>query len=123
MKAIALILATLAITPTAALAQNPMTIVGGDGVFLGIITPDKYNKNSICNEYGTYGGKYNPRSIFNEYGTYGGRYSDLGAYSEIAQHPPLVVLDGRVVGVISKNPLVGGDNRLDPDVLHAYVCN
>ena len=123
MKAIALILAILSATPTAALAQNPLSIMGGDGSFLGIITPDKYNKNSICNQYGAYGGKYNPHSIFNEYGTYGGKYSDLGAYSEIAQHPPLIVLDGQVVGVISKNPNIGNSSdRVDPDVLLAYVC-
>jgi hypothetical protein len=120
---LALTLSTLFLVPAAALAQSPLMIMGSDGTFLGVITPDKYAENGICNQYGTYGSKYADNSIFNQYGVYGGKFSDLGAYSEIAQNPPVVVQDGRIVGIISKNPKLGGKDRADPDALMAYVCS
>ena len=45
-------------------------------VFLGCLTSDKYDENSIWNKYSEYGSKYNSLSIWNKYGTYGSQHSE-----------------------------------------------
>ncbi|NJL09386.1 MAG: hypothetical protein HC908_01670 [Calothrix sp. SM1_7_51] len=109
-------------TPRATPVSNRerLIVVGGDGSFLGVVSSDQYDNNSICNRYGSYGSKYN-ESIFNPYGTHGGQYSDLGAYNPRAQKPPMVVTsDGKPLGFISKNDRLR--NRMDPDVFRIQVC-
>jgi hypothetical protein len=123
MKTLPLALISLLSLPAAALAaEPPVVIVGGDGAFLGVISSDKYANNSFCNEYGTYGSPYSASSIFNEYGKYGSSWQDTGAYNPNATKPPVVVRQGKVIGIISKNIQLGGDERTDPDALRVYVC-
>lgn len=70
-------------------------VVADDGKFLGIVG-DKYDSNSISNEYGAYGSEYRTNSIMNEYGTYGGQYSSLSPFNKYTSTPPKIILgDGR----------------------------
>lgn len=103
--------------PTAAFAQA--IVVSQDGTFLGVVSSNSYNSNSICNEFGRFGSPFG-NTIFNKFGTYGGEYSPTGAYNTIARKPPLLVKDNQVVGVISKNR--NFENRIDPDLLLVEVC-
>lgn len=52
------------------------SIVAEDGTFLGKISRNRYDTDSIANNYGAHGGKYSSESIFNNYGQYGSKYSD-----------------------------------------------
>ncbi|QLE46677.1 hypothetical protein FD723_41560 (plasmid) [Nostoc sp. C052] len=108
-------LATL--LPTSAFAAT--IVVASDGTFLGVVDSNAYNSNSICNEYGQYGSAYGI-GIFNKYGTYGGESSQIGAYSENAQKPPILIKDGQPIALITKNP--NFKNRLDPDFLQQMAC-
>jgi hypothetical protein len=82
-----------------------LSLYSNDGkVFLGKITADEYDSDSIYNEYGTYGSKYSTESIWNEYGDYGSKYSSKSAFNELATEPP-IILDGKrtIVGYLTTN--------------------
>jgi len=118
---LAALLASAVASPALTAPQIPQ-IYGADGTFLGLLTPARISTDSFCHQYGNYGSQYSTVSIFNQYGVYGGKYSDTGAYNPTATNPPLVVRGGQVIGIISKNPNIGGAERSDPDALRIYVC-
>lgn len=77
-----------------------------DPVFLGILTTDKYDSNSISNTYGDYGSKYSQYSIFNTYGDYGSKYSQYSAFNDLATHPPLICdVNGNILGRLTTNTI------------------
>jgi hypothetical protein len=78
-------------------------LVANDGTYLGVISRNRYDSDSIADKYGDYGSKYSSTSIFNKYGTYGSRYSSQSAFSEYATEPPAILLDGNVVGYLTVN--------------------
>jgi hypothetical protein len=94
-------------------------VVADDGTFLGVVDNNAYNSDSICNKYGVYGSSYGI-GIFNKYGLYSSEYSTTGAYSETAQRPPLLIKDGQVVALVTKNPKF--KSRIDPDFLQYMAC-
>lgn len=98
--------------------DSPVIAVALDGTLLGIVSKNKYDANSICNEYGEYGGRYSPNSIFNTYGTHGGQYSPTGAYNPAAQKPPLLVQDGKPLMFVTKN--TNFNARIDPEDLKQF---
>lgn len=76
--------------------------------YLGKMTTNEFDSDSIFNDYGTYGSKYNSKSIWNEYGTYGSSYSSESAFNKYATKPPAIVLDGEVVGYLTINTTITG---------------
>ena len=63
-------------TPQPTRVSFPLHLYSNDGrVYLGKLVTNKYDTDSIWNEYGTYGSQYSSNSIWNEYGTYGSAYS------------------------------------------------
>lgn len=90
--------------------------------FLGVVSSDRYDGNSICNPYGDYGSKYSDLSIRSQYGLYGDRYSDTSAYNPRASQPPVVVLaDGQVLAILTRNP--NFQTRIDPGALFGVICD
>ena len=80
MKAIiALATAIALITPAAAAdfrtGANSPKIYAPDGTYLGNLNSNKFDPNSISNEFGRYGSKFSPNSVNNEFGKYGNPYS------------------------------------------------
>jgi hypothetical protein len=61
---------------------------GGDDQFLGNITTNKFDTNSILNQYGSYGSRYSNTSIFNPYSPYGSRYGALSVNNPYCTNPP-----------------------------------
>ena len=79
----------------------------GTGTFLGEISSNKYDTDSIANEYGNYGSKYQTKSIFNQYGNYGSKYSQYSVFNEYATHPPKILdNNGKVVGYLTANKYI-----------------
>lgn len=58
----------------AAHAQTPI-IVAPDGKYLGNLSSNQFDPNSVANPYGRYGSPYSPDSINNQFGRYGSPYS------------------------------------------------
>lgn len=89
-KSIVLIV-SLAITGGA--FADPPKLYSSNGKYLGTLSSNKYDPNSVSNEYGRYGSKYSPDSINNEYGKYGSQYSNDSPSNPYATNPPRIVHD------------------------------
>ncbi len=98
-------------SPTAAPAAKTdyMLLYSNDGkTYLGKLTSNVYDADSIFNDYGTYGGKYSAESIFNDYGTYGGKYSSESPFNPYTTTPPMIILNGKIVGYLTINSYITG---------------
>lgn len=90
--------------------KGPLSIYSHDGkTYLGKLTSDIYDSDSVFNTYGTYGSEYSTDSIWNEYGTYGSMYSSKSAFNDYASEPPLILdADGNIVGYLTTNKNIKG---------------
>jgi len=88
MKTIALIL-TLA--SVAASADSPILIDGKTGKYLGRLSANPYETDSVSNPYGKYGSPYSSDSINNPYGKYGSPYSSDSINNPYGSNPPLII--------------------------------
>ena len=113
-----------AFTPKPPLTPAPPTVGGGgpsglgsfscaavegallfatDGQFLGKITSNRFDSDSIGNQYGSYGSKYSSTSIFNPYGQYGSQFSSESAFNPSASNPPVLYINNRGVAYLTVN--------------------
>ena len=77
--------------------------------YLGRLSSNPYDPQSVSNPYGTYGSQYSPTSINNPYGAYGSAYSPLSVNDPYTMNAPrLYSSDGTYLGKLSSN-------RNDPD--------
>ena len=91
-----------------AVSLSELRIVAEDGTFLETFE-NEYSKNSIYNEYGTYGSKYSTNSIFNKYGNFGSDYSDYSPFNKYANNAPwLMDRKGNYYGCLSINKYAEG---------------
>lgn len=94
-------------------------LLAQDGQFLGILSSNKYQMDSVMNEYGTYGSKYSSTSIFNQYSQYGSRYGFYSPFNPYTSTPPQIILKGQWVGLLTANTFL--QNRLDPHQLFDWI--
>jgi hypothetical protein len=87
-------------------SHGPSYLEAVDGQFLGKITNDPYDRDSILNEYGPYGSPYSTTSIFNEYSDYGSQYGNNSVNNPYCSSPPRLYINGRLIGPIGVNPYV-----------------
>lgn len=87
--------------------------------YLGKLTSNEYDSDSLFNEYGTYGSKYAADSIWNEYGTYGSDYSNESVFNKYATKPPAIVLNNKIIGYLTTNTTVA--NAVSPLSLLAWL--
>lgn len=78
-------------------------LVAQDGQFLGKITDNSYDTDSILNEYGPYGSAYSTTSIFNEYSDYGSVYGQNSINNPYCSQPPKLIINGNLLGVVTTN--------------------
>ena len=101
-----------------------MFIVSPDGTYLGVVSNNAYDSNSLANQYGTYGNPYSSKSIFNQYGTYGGEYSSKSVFNGMATEPPLIYykdLSGEILylGKLTVNDMQ--KEAVNPRVILIYI--
>lgn len=84
--AISLILFT-----TAAQSAPPILVDPKTGKYLGTLSNNRYDPDSVSNPYGHYGSKYSPDSINNPYGQYGSKYSPDSPNNPYATSPPVII--------------------------------
>ena len=103
-----LIISFLFISQDIVSAQD-LYLYGGQNhdVYLGCLTCNKYDSESIWNKYGAYGSKYNDKSIWNKYGTFGSKYNTYCPWNEYSNNPPVVVdKEGDFYGYFSANKYI-----------------
>lgn len=82
--------------------SGPPALIGADGRYLGRLSANPYDPESVSNPYGRYGSPYSPDSIHNPYGQYGSPYSPHSATNPYATDPPRIVQPQG--GRLSANP-------------------
>jgi len=70
-------------------AQTPY-IVSQSGQYLGNLSANRFDPNSVSNPYGQYGSRYSPTSINNPYSVYGSAYSPQGVRNPYAVSAPVI---------------------------------
>jgi hypothetical protein len=60
------------------------------GKYLGNLSSNPYDANSVSNPYGRYGSEQSADSINNPYGQYGSRYSNDSPNNPYATNPPAI---------------------------------
>jgi hypothetical protein len=75
-----------------ALADAPK-IYSQDGKYLGNLSANQFDPDSVNNEFGRYGSEFSPDSINNEFGRYGSEFSNESARNPYATESPIIIGD------------------------------
>ena len=65
------------------------------GEYLGNLSSNQYDPNSVSNPYGCYGSQYSPDSINNPYSAHGSPYIPTSARNPYATQAPVIINRGR----------------------------
>jgi hypothetical protein len=87
----ALLIAALVLAAAPAHAQDAPALVSPDGKYLGTLSANPHDPDSVSNPYGQYGNPYSPDSINNPYGQYGNPYSPNSVTNPYATSAPAIV--------------------------------
>ena len=71
-------------------ATAPPKIIAADGTYLGKLSSNPYDPQSVANPYGKYGSPYSPTSINNPYSKYGSEYSPVSPNNPYATKAPVL---------------------------------
>jgi len=68
-------------------------LYGGNNnsVYLGCLTCNQYDNESICNKFGTYGNSFNNLSIWNQFGTYGNSFNSYSPWNSFSSYGPVII--------------------------------
>lgn len=89
-------------------------------VLLGCLNCDKYDSESIWNEFGKYGSKYNSQSIWNKYGTYGGSGGRFSPFNRFSTPPKIIDAKGYFIGYFTTDKYFA--DRKNNEILNA-ICD
>ncbi|QHT63890.1 hypothetical protein GXP70_12270 [Paenibacillus lycopersici] len=97
-------------------------LYSNDGkTYLGKLTTNKFDSESVFNEFGDYGSSFSKTSIWNEFGTYGGEFSNQSPFNKFATKPPIIIQNKKVVAYLSVNTTLG--NVISPNTLYDTLKN
>ena len=82
MKSISLLAISLATIANSTLWANPPIVLSADGEYLGVLSANPYEPESISNPRGLFGSKYSPVSVEDKFGLYGSPYSNESLNNE-----------------------------------------
>lgn len=94
-------------------------LVADDGTFLGIVSRNQMDANSISNEFGQYGNDLSQKSIFNDLGPYGGDLSPMSPFNDLSIKPPKIITRNGKWIFLTANDLKAP--RVDPQILIAWL--
>ena len=83
----------LAFVSLLAQADPPHLVDGETGKYLGNLSSNPHDPDSVNNEFGQYGSKFSPDSINNEFGQYGSEFSNDSARNPYATNAPRIIHD------------------------------
>ena len=66
--------------------HSEILLFGGNNhdEFLGCLDCNRFDSDSICNKFGTYGSRFSSDSIFNRFGTYGSRFDSSSPWNRFS---------------------------------------
>lgn len=80
--------------------EAKLLLYSSDNNYHGCLDCSRYDSDSICNRYGTYGSRYNSDSIWNRYGI-GSRYNSESPFSRYGQGLKIVDESGGFYGYLN----------------------
>ncbi|NIA21983.1 MAG: tetratricopeptide repeat protein, partial [Anaerolineaceae bacterium] len=89
-----------------AVLSRKAVLVARDGTFLGRLTADRHDTESIWNPLGKYGSPYSEVSIFDPTGRFGGPLSDQSPWNPKAEHPPMIKFGEEQLVHLTANPRI-----------------
>jgi hypothetical protein len=86
-------IATVILLVFSAVAHSapPILVDPQTGKYLGNLSNNPHDPNSVSNPDGEYGSPYSQDSINNPVGEYGSPYSDKSINNPYATHPPIII--------------------------------
>lgn len=113
-----------ALVSVAVRAEDVCTVVDGavliaqddDNTYLGKVD-NKYDSDSIFNDFGTYGNQYNSSSIWNQYATFGSQYSTFSPTNSMTSTPPMIIKNKSIIGYLTTNKNI--KPSISPNLLKA----
>lgn len=94
-------------------------IVGADDTFLGVISRNQRDEDSIGNPWGRFGSPWSPYSIWNPDGRWGSRSARNSPWNASASRPPRVYDGKHFRGYLTTNPKLYP--QIDPRWLMDYL--
>lgn len=94
-------------------------LMASDGQYLGKLCLNKFDVESIVNEYGAYGSRYSGTSIYNQYSMYGSQYSSLSPFNLYTSTPPTIYLRGVKYGFLTINKYL--IRAVDPQKIQSWM--
>ncbi|MCE5241546.1 hypothetical protein LLH23_24035 [bacterium] len=94
-------------------------IIGADDTFLGVISRDTDDPESITNREGRWGSRWSDECIWNPEGSWGSRYAPDSPWNPYATRPPRVFDDHYFIGYLTTNTDL--HPRIDPEWLRTYL--
>lgn len=89
-------------------------LIAADKQYLGKISKDIYDNQSITNHFGPYGSQFSSTSIFNQYSLYGSQFSIYSINNPYTTTPPQLFLNDKMVGFVTANEFLA--NRIPNDI-------
>jgi hypothetical protein len=78
-------------SPNNPFAVTTPKIFAQDGQYLGKLSSNPFDSQSISNPFGQYGSPFSPTSVNNPFGIYGSPYSPLSPNNPFATKPPVII--------------------------------
>lgn len=103
--------------------DGKLELYAQDGRFLGLLSSDINDPNSIINPH-TYGNSSYINSIHYQHGIYGGQYGQHSPYNRQCSCPPVIVSQQQYLAIVTKNKRAYLDDLIiiDPDeIVSAYT--
>ncbi len=94
-------------------------IYADDETYLGKIS-NKFDSQSVGNNFGQYGNKFNSESIWSLFGFYGNKFSHQSVYNTTTTSPPKIYMHRKFVAYLTKNRNLSP--RVDPDALYGHYA-
>lgn len=73
-----------------------------ESTYLGTVSSSS-DRDSIFNEYGTYGNDYSSESLWNRYSKFGSEYNRTSPFNKYSSSPPMLIRGRDVIGYLSEN--------------------
>jgi hypothetical protein len=118
-KALAASDASTATTQNSVSDLEGAVIIADDGQFIGKITTNSMDPNSLMNDVGQYGSDVSSTSIFNDVSTYGSDVSSLSPFNSVSSTPPRIFKGNKFIAYLTVNATEMP--RIDPYALIAWL--
>lgn len=96
-------------------------LIAQNGQFLGKITNNIYDNDSLLNKYGPYGSQYSQTSIFNKYSEYGSQYGQYSLNNPYCSVPPKLFINGKFFYHVSDNKFIS--DRISSEIFFYNLQN